>query len=161
MDWAKQSEEMLKNWSETQQAMWKNWTDMFPGAGAAPQATELWTKTVETWEQALHSSMDAQAEWMRMWVESLESQDQLPDEMVQWAEQVQEMSRQWGASQAQLWDGWFAMLKNMQPANVTESWLEDGQKAFQAWQDSAKKVMDANMKLAENWAAFGTTANGK
>ena len=100
MDWAKQSEEMLKNWSETQQAMWKNWTDMFPGAGAAPQTTELWAKTVETWEQALHSSMEAQAEWMRMWVESLESQDQLPDEMVTWAEQVQEMSRQWGVSQA-------------------------------------------------------------
>ncbi|MCB9138514.1 MAG: hypothetical protein H6642_09225 [Caldilineaceae bacterium] len=156
MSWAKQSEEMLKGWTEAQQTMWKNWTDMF---SATPQTNEmwnqdLWTKSIEMWEQVMDNSVSTQDEWLRMWVDSLESQDQLPDEVIKWAEQVQAMMGEWNASQAKLWNNWFSMLKGMQPATNAinaNDWIEESQKTFQAWQNSAQQVMDANMKAAQLW----------
>lgn len=161
MNWATQSEEMLKSWTESQQQMWDTWMKMMTPAGTQTPMTELWQQSVETWESAVKNAADTQAEWMKMWLNSLEDMPNVPDDVVKMAEQAVEMNRQWIASQEQLWEGWFAAAKSMNPNSFVSSWEEEGQKAMHAWQDSANKMIEANKKLAETWSMFGTTANGK
>ncbi|MCB0129540.1 MAG: hypothetical protein KDD78_01770 [Caldilineaceae bacterium] len=165
MNWAKQSEEMLKNWTDSQQKMWDNWMQMMsPMTGQAAPA-EFWQQALSTWEQAVKESMTSQADWMKSWADSLDTMPNVPSEFITWAEQAVDMNQQWSKTQEQLWDGWFAMLKNMNPGAVsglnTGAWEEESKKAMQAWQESAAKVVEANKKFAETWTMFNTTVNGK
>ena len=161
MNWATQSEEMLKSWTESQQKMWDSWMKMMTPTGAQSSMSDLWTQSVEAWEAAIKNAAGTQAEWMKMWLESLEDMPNVPDEVIKMAEQAVEMNRQWVANQEKLWEGWFTAAKNMNPGGFAGSWEEESVKAMHAWQDSATKMMEANRKLAETWSIFGTTANGK
>lgn len=161
MNWAKQSEEMLKNWTNSQQQMWDNWMKMMTPADAKAPMADLWKQNVAAWETAVKNAAETQAEWMTMWLRGLEDMPNVPDEVIKMAEQAVEMNRQWVASQEQLWEGWFATARSMSPNSFVNSWEEESQKAMHAWQDSANKVLEANKKLAETWSVFGTTTNGK
>jgi hypothetical protein len=44
MDWAKQSEEMMKAWTETQKKMMDTWLDTMQQATGQSQANEMWQK---------------------------------------------------------------------------------------------------------------------
>ena len=152
MDWAKQSEEMMKTWTETQKKMWDNWLDTMQKAAGQNQAAEMWQKTVDTWEQTVNSTLDAQAEWTKMWADSLDSLDvkaDMPKEVADWAKQAQDMAKNWGETQRQMWQGWFDLVKKADAPKMAEAWGQEGQKAFAAWQESAQKMMDAQMQ----WAA--------
>jgi prophage DNA circulation protein len=161
MNWTAQSEEMLKNWTENQQKMWDSWMKMMTPATAQASMVELWQQSVEAWESAIKNATNTQGEWMKMWLASLEDMPNVPDDVLKMAEQAVEMNRQWSANQEKLWDGWFAAAKNVSPGSFMNSWEEESVKAMHAWQDSANQMMEANKKLAETWAVFGTTANGK
>ena len=62
MEWAKQSEEMLKTWTETQKKVWDDCLKAMQGFGKSP-STEVWEKTVDTWNQTIQKVLDAQLEW--------------------------------------------------------------------------------------------------
>lgn len=161
MDWAKQSEEMLKNWTESQQQMWDQWMKMMAPLGTQAPGAELWQQTIDLWEKAVKESANAQADWMAMWFESLETMSDVPEEFKSWAEQAVDMNKQWAGTQAQMWDGWFTALKNMSPPGMTGGWDAESKKAMDAWRESAAQIVEANKKLAESWTMFNTTVNGK
>lgn len=156
MDWAKHNAEMMKAWTEAQKQMWDNWLEAMQSATGQNQATEMWQTTVSTWEQTVNSTLDAQAGWIDLWADSLTAQSSLPKEVIEWAEQAQEMVKNWGETQRQLWQGWFDLMKQAEPPNMATAWGEEGQKVFAAWQESAQKMMDAQMKWAGQWAGEAT-----
>lgn len=51
MDWAKQSQELIRTWAETQHKMWDAWLQSMQAAGAGALA-DTWQKTLETWQQS-------------------------------------------------------------------------------------------------------------
>ena len=82
MNWATQSEEMLKSWTESQQKMWDSWMKMMTPTGAQSSMSDLWTQSVEAWEAAIKNAAGTQTEWMKMWLESLEDMPNVPDEVI-------------------------------------------------------------------------------
>lgn len=153
MNWAKQSEEMMKAWTDTQKKMWDNWLDTMQKAAGQNQVAEMWQKTVDTWEQTVNSTLDAQAEWTKMWADSLDIKADMPKEVTDWAKQAQDMTKNWGETQRQMWQGWFDLVKKADAPKMAEAWGEEGQKAFSTWQESAQKMMDAQMEWAKKWTA--------
>jgi hypothetical protein len=150
MDWTKQSEDMLKSWTDTQKKMWDNWLEMMQQGPSQAQAAQVWQKTIETWEETVNSTLAAQGEWTKMWMDSLDTKN-MPEETVQWAKQAEDMSQKWAEAQKQMWQGWFDMLKQADVTKMVSSWEGEGQKAFQNWQDSAKQIMDTQMNWLNMW----------
>ena len=148
MEWMKQAEEMTKTWTEAQKKMWDNWLKTTQQSFGPSQVPEIWQKMVETWEGSVESTLDAQAEWMRMWANNLSSIEGTPKETV---DQVQEMAKRWSESQKQLWASWFEMARKFDPAKMPGLGEETGQQFFQVWQESAQKVMDAQAEWVRTW----------
>ena len=116
MNWATQSEEMLKSWTESQQKMWDSWMKMMTPTGAQSSMSDLWTQSVEAWEAAIKNAAGTQTEWMKMWLESLEDMPNVPDEVIKMAEQAVEMNRQWVANQEKLWENLCLSFIKAKPA---------------------------------------------
>lgn len=161
MDWAEQTEEMMKTWTETQKNMWDNWLEMVQQGTGQTQAAELWQKTIETWENTVKSSLDTQMEWINTWAEKLNQTEGVSDEMTEWTKQAQNMSKRWNETQQQLWQSWFDMVKKADPVKMAGAWGEESQKAFKAWQESAQKAMDSQMEWASMWTTDKTKNDGK
>jgi len=153
MNWTKQVEEMAKTWTETQKMMWNNWLGSIQGLGQS-QSTEVWTKTIETWERSVNSTLEAQNEWNRMWTESFTNLNGLPKESLEWANQTQEMTKRWSDVQKQLWGSWFDIVKKIDPTKMAGNWNnKESQNVLQIWQESAQKIMQTQAEWARLWTS--------
>ena len=151
MEWAKQSEEMLKSWTETQKKMWDEWTKAMQSFGKSP-STEAWEKTVETWNQTIQKVLDGQVEGARLWAENVTTTKGTPQEMTEWAKQGQDIITRWTETQKQLWGHWFEVVKKLDASNIL-NWPRDGQKFLQGWQETIQKAQDAQAE----WLRTTTT----
>ena len=154
MDWTKQTEQVFKTWTEIQQKMWDDWFKATQGFGKT-QTTEVWRKTVEAWEESLKKPLHAQMEWTSMWADSLATGSGVPKEMVAWARQGQDMTKRWADAQMKLWEGWFGIVKNLDPSilGVGGNWERESQKVLQAWQEAVKNASDAQVEWGRHWTA--------
>ena len=150
MDWGKQTEEMLKGWMGTQKKMWDQWLDTLQKVAPQSQANEIWKKTVETWAETVHNALEAQREWIKMWVENIPSVAGQAKEIADWAQQAREMNNRWLDVQQQLWANWFDLIKKNEP-KTAGSWDKEGQKMVQAWQESVEKMLEAQHDWASHW----------
>jgi hypothetical protein len=141
MEWAKQSEDMLKTWTESQKKLWDEWTKAMPSFGKSP-STEVWEKTVEAWRQTVQRLLDAQIEAMHQWAEHFTTGKGTPQETAEWAKQGQEMLTRLAETQKQLWESWFDVVKKFDASNMM-NWPRDGQKFIQTWQETIQKAFDA------------------
>jgi hypothetical protein len=141
MEWAKQSEEMLKTWTETQKKMWDDWMKAMQGLGTSP-STEVWEKTVDSWNQTIQRLLDAQVEGARHWVENLTTAKGTPEETAEWAKRGQDIITRWTETQKQLWGSWFEVIKKLDASNMM-NWTRDGQKFIQSWQETIQKALDS------------------
>ncbi|MCB9078043.1 MAG: hypothetical protein H6631_10660 [Anaerolineaceae bacterium] len=153
MDWTKQTQDMFKSWTDTQKQMWDSWLQVVQKGGQPFQNNEIWQKTIETWENTVKSTLSTQSEWMKKWTDTLNTQQNVPQELVKWADQTEGMLKQWTSTQEQLWAGWFDMMKKADLSKLGESFDMDGKKAFEAWQESAKKIQDAQEQMVKMWTA--------
>ncbi|HRV93569.1 MAG TPA: hypothetical protein P5526_15525 [Anaerolineae bacterium] len=153
MDWTKQSQEMFKSWTDTQKQMWDSWLQVVQKGGQPFQNNEIWQKTLETWENTVNSTLATQSEWMKKWTGTLSSQQNVPQEFVKWADQTQGMLEQWTGTQQQLWDSWFEMMKKADISKFGESFDLEGIKAFESWQESAKKIQEAQEQMIKMWTS--------
>lgn len=161
MNWAKQTEDMFKTWSESQKTMWDTWLGMMQQGAAAPaQTSAVWKATVETWEQVVKNSLNAQAEWTRIWVEGVTGSG-LPKELAEWAQQTHEMTKRWGEAQQQLWESWFDLMKKVDPAHMPEDWENESQKVFKSWQESTQKIMETQAEWVRRWSAVAQDAQAQ
>ncbi len=150
MEWNKQTEDMFKTWTETQQKMWDQWLTAMQGFTQS-RPTNEWGKTVETWEEALTRTLDAQADWTRLWTGSFNSLSGAPKEMVEWARQGEEMMRRLTETQKQLWNGWFQVAKKLDPSALGGNWEQESRKQFQTWREGMQKALDAQAEWVRLW----------
>jgi len=141
MEWNKQSEEMLKTWTETQKKLWDDCLKAMQGFGKSP-GTEVWEKTVDTWQQTIQRLLDAQLEGARHWAENATTAKGATEETAEWAKHGQELITRWTETQKQLWGNWFELVKKLDVSNMT-NWARDGQKFLQSWQETIQKAFDA------------------
>ena len=141
MEWAKQSEEMLKTWTEAQKKVWDDCMKALQGFGKSP-STEVWGKTVNTWNQTIQKSLDAQVEGARQWVKNFTTAKGTPQETAEWAKQGQEMTTRLMETQKQLWETWFEFVKKLDVSNMM-NWTRDGQKFIQSWQETIQEAFEA------------------
>ncbi len=141
MNPTQQAADMVKTWTEDQKNLWEGWLKNVQGL-RTDQGAEVWGKTVQAWEESVKRTLDAQAEGTRNWVESLVAAPGVPKEAAAQSKQGQEMLQHWTTAQKQLWEGWFQIVKQFDPARGAETWATDGQKMVHTWQADMQKVMD-------------------
>jgi len=140
MEWTKQSEEMFKTWTDAQKKMWDECLKVMQGFGQSP-STQVWEKTVDTWNQTTQKFLDAQVEGARLWAENV-TKAKGTEEGAEWGKQGQELITRFTETQKQLWANWFELVKKLDPSNMM-NWPRDGQKFVQSWQDTIQKAFNA------------------
>src|SRR5215470_1107102 len=105
-------ENLIKVWAETQQKLLTNWLDTVRRFGGTP-SLELWTKTVEAWQASVKETLDARAQWMHDWAETLANAQGTPEELRTLAKQGREALQRWNEAERQLWQGWFNIVKDI------------------------------------------------
>src|SRR6266568_3336831 len=91
---------------------------------------ELWTKTVDAWQSSVKETVDARAESTRQLIETLANAKGTPEELRELARKEQEQVQHWAEAEREL------------------------------WQDSARKMIDAQAALVRRWTG-GTTRTKK
>ena len=149
MDWTKQAEEIVKNWSDAQQKLWQQAVQGMEGA----MGGEKWTKMFTDWEANVKETLGAQGEWLDNWFNSA-TLENMPEEMKQWVSQGQTMSAQWRETQQQMWQGWFDLVREMNPAgmgNAAAAMTKEGEKILAGWQSAAQEMVNAQMNMFTQW----------
>ena len=150
MDWSKQSQDMFKSWSETQKKMWESFNNSMSNFQGSPDQ-KMWEQTLITGQKAIETTLKAQSDWAKKWVEYLEGVQNLPPHVLASAKQNLEMYNRWEETQEQLLKSWFEMLKNFDMSTFGKNWTEEGQNPFQLWQDTTKKIMDTQANWMNTW----------
>ncbi len=115
MDANKQAQDLMRTWMEVQQRTWENWFKTMQQMGANTAAGMFERereRSTEAWEQAVQQAMDAQAEWMRTWMQSMIPQGGAAPNL-NLGQQGQDMLQNWTNTQTQLWEGWFATARQV------------------------------------------------
>lgn len=157
MEWTKQVEEMSKTWTDTQQKMWENWAEMAKSASTS-QAQLSWETMLDTWQNALQQTLDAQSEGVRMWTNGITALPNVPQGTNEWSHTFQEMTSRWNDTQKQLWFNWFEMAKSFDPSKVATGEANfDNKQMMEFWQESAQTINKAQTDWMKMW---GASANG-
>jgi len=153
MNWQQQTEEMFKTWTDSQKKVWENWTDAMKGFGTTPN-TEMWGKTLDTWQTMVKNGLDTQGQWTKTMVDNVTKIEGVPAPVVEMTKQSQEMNARWNEMQQQMWNNWFDLVKKMDPSTFAKFGGEDGKNLFQTWQDSMQQMM----KTQTEWVNTAATA---
>jgi hypothetical protein len=140
MEWTKQSEEMLKTWTDAQKKMWDECMKVMQGFGQSP-STQVWERTVDTWNQTIQQFLDAQVQGARLWTDNV-TKAKGTDEATEWGKQSQDLVTRLTETQKQLWGNWFELVKKLDPSNMM-NWTRDGQKFVQTWQETMQNAFNA------------------
>jgi hypothetical protein len=149
-DWTKQTEEMFKSWNEAQTRLMEGWRESLKKLGV-PQDTEIWGKSIQTFEETVEKSLQAQQEWTHSWIENLSSMEGIPEQAQKSADRFREMSDQWLATQGDLWGNWFKMLKSFDPSSLSGNWMDMFRDPLQAWQNATEKVLETQSTWIKTW----------
>jgi hypothetical protein len=148
IDWLKQSQDMLKNWMDSQQKLWDAWMDTTKDA---PASTSVWEQSIQTWENSIKNWMDMQALWMRTWARNAIANSESRDAQ-RFAQSVEKMTKSWVTVQEQIWDNWFAMIKELDPVHLNETMQSQVAEAAKIWQDNMNNMLDAQNEWTRKWA---------
>ena len=150
-DWIKQSQEMVNNWTTMQMNVWNTFFDSIDDMRKSP-SEQLWDQTISAGQQAIKNTFDAQQKIMRNWVNYIKGIEGVPRQVVESAEQYQNMSEHWLETQRQLWANWIEMFKNFDFSKMTTTWGASGAAdPMKVWQDSSQKIMEAQAEWMRAW----------
>ena len=158
----KTEENVVKNWGETQQKLLSDWLDTLRSLGGTP-TLELWRKTVDTWQTSVKETVDARAEWTRLWTETLEKAKGPPEELRELTKEGREQLQQWTQAERDLWQGWFNAIREINFRPESGAGAQTGGDLIQLWQDTATKMINTQADLVRRWTAgvTGTKKQGK
>ena len=160
MSESKSSESLINTWAQTQQKLLTNWLDtMQRFSGTA--SPELWTKTVEAWQASVKQTLDAQEEWIRQWTRTLANTKEVPRELQDLARQGQEQLLSWIDVQRQLWQNWFNIVRDINVKVEPGTSTQVGSDLLQVWQDTARKMIETQTTLAQQWTSGFTGTRTK
>ena len=142
---------MVHTWTDTQQRVWSTWLRTMQGIGKAP-TPDLRGTILSTWQDSINQTLEAQAQWIDKWVESLNEVETTPEAIKSWVAQSQSALIHWNKAQQQLWEQLFDVLKKAEPEATVTSIENQGMEVFRAWQKSVHTMMGN---------AVGKTSPGK
>ena len=131
---------MVHTWTDTQQKVWSTWLRTMQGIGKAP-TPDLRGTILNTWQDSINQTLNAQSEWIHKWVESLEEIESTPEAVKSWVNQSQEALIHWNKAQQQLWEQLFDVLRKAEPEATVLSIENQGMEVFRAWQESVHSIM--------------------
>ena len=152
-------EKVMKTWGESQQKLMTDWLDTLRRLGGTP-TLELWRKTVDTWQTSVKETLDAQMEWTRQWTETLANAKGTPEELRELARKEQVQVQHWAEAERELWQSWFNIVRHLNFRPEPGAGAQAGGDLVQLWQDSARKMIDAQAALVRRWTG-GTTRTKK
>jgi hypothetical protein len=149
MEWSDKVQDMMQTWTKTQQKLWSGWLETMQSVGQAP-GNQVLDKAIDTWQESVNNTLDAQSKWMQTWAESLKSVKGAPEPLADWGRRSQESMQSWNEAQRQLWENWFQLLKKSAPGTIPTS-PEDAEKLLKEWQVSARKAMESQIEVMSSW----------
>lgn len=155
MNWPTPLADMMQMWTATQQNVWSAWLNTMQGIGRTP-TPDLRGKLIETWQQSVRQSLDAQAKWMNAWLENLKRVEGMPDAARQWLDRGQQEMEQWHGAQRQLWEHLFDILQKAEPETSVRSLQQTSEQIFQTWQKSAQQMMENQLEWIAEWTQRST-----
>ena len=153
-EWTKQAEDMFKSWGDAQKNLMDKWVENIKSLSGI-QDPELWNQTIETWEETAKNTHQSQSEWMEGWIEKFQEVEGLPEQALTLIEKFQEMGDRWTETQGQVWEKWFEMIKDFDPTQATDQWLEAAKNPIQSWQKATQRVFDAQADWLSIWTGGG------
>jgi hypothetical protein len=160
MEWAKQTEDMLKTWADMQSKLQESWLKAFQRS-ATPQPTDPWEKTVQVWEESVKAILDTQVECAKLWAKSFIPLNSISEERSDWARQGEEMITQWTEIHKRLWEAWFSLAQRVDFSAAGGSWEREGRRAWEGWQEAMQKAMDVQTEWVRLWTVGQAVKNGK
>ena len=145
MGWPEALVDMVKIWTNTQQKVWTGWLNTMQGIGRAP-TSDLRGQILDTWQESINHTLEAQSEWMRSWVDGLKDVESTPEAVRDWVDQSQEALVRWNEAQQQLWERLFDVLRQAEPGATAFSLESKGMEVFNAWQQSVQALLDTPAK---------------
>jgi hypothetical protein len=150
MDASQPSEQLFRTWAQSQQQLLTNWLDTVRSLGGSP-GSQVWGKTMETWQTAVQQTLDAQAQWTREWSETLLTTPGIPEDLRERVRQGQQELQRWTDAQRQLWQSWFDMIKGVGLGEASTTGAQTGQNLAQIWTETAQKMIDAQSQWIRLW----------
>jgi exonuclease VII large subunit len=149
MDWSDKVQEMMQSWTRSQQQMWSQWLDGVQSRG--PDATfDSWNRTIDTWQESVNNTLDAQFRWMQTWAENLTNAEGSTESVGEWAARSQDGMARWYETQRTLWENWFEILRKSGPDSISHS-SQEADQMLEAWKASAQNAIDAQMQVVSTW----------
>ena len=147
--WSEKVQRMLREWLETHQSRWSEWPEKLVHLPDSP-TPELWSETVNSWQQAVENTLQAQSEWVQMWAEALQSVEGAPSAAKELAIQSKVGIQRWTESQREHWQTCFRILRTSS-SHPTPHIRDEAETVLRAWQESAREAMEAYMEKVFGW----------
>ena len=153
IDGIRQMEILARAWTEAQQRLWSDMLGMTQTSASVP--AEAWSRTIDLWERSVNQALDAQADWVRAWGESVASASSAQSSSSQadtsaWVRRGQEAFQHWNNQQKQLWAAWFSMARQLVAGPGTGSQQLQG--VVQGWQEAMRQAMQTQSEWTQRWA---------
>jgi hypothetical protein len=110
MDYVKQNMEVVNQWAEVQLKTWTGWFEAVQKADKFDPAL-VWAKTLEASQGSMHKTLEAQETGSHIFFNEVISAKGLPESAVTLTEKMQTLTDQWFDLETQVYDNYFALLK--------------------------------------------------
>jgi hypothetical protein len=143
MDWLEQSQTMMKTWMDSQQKIWEGWGEAAKQATATP-----WEQSLMLWEKNTRQMVDLQGKAFKSMLAAMGGNLMADNPLgKQWLDNLEQMSQSLLKNQGQLWDNWYAMMRQMDPSrNLTEA---NAHKMMEQWQGMMQQMMTMQAAWAQ------------
>jgi predicted flap endonuclease-1-like 5' DNA nuclease len=111
------NENLLTTWIEAQRRFHEGLSAVLPTTHQVPAGMEWWweayLKHLTTWEAAVKKTLQTETAWVEQWAAGRTAGEQatVPEILSTWTRQMEGLLRQWLSLQNQLWDEFFALLR--------------------------------------------------
>jgi hypothetical protein len=75
---------------------------------------------------------------------------------MEWTKQTEDLFKTWTDAQTKMWSDWLKTMQGFGKSQSSQVW----EKSVDAWDESIKKILDAQADWTERWADSFTTAKG-
>jgi hypothetical protein len=141
-------ETLARTWTEAQQKLWNDMLAMAQTSTATPG--DSWNRTIDLWERSVNQALEAQADWVRAWGESVTSTSGQQEDARVWMRRGQEVFEQWNSQQKQLWGTWFSMARQLSAGSGAST--DQVQRVMTAWQDAFRQALKTQSDWTQRWA---------
>jgi hypothetical protein len=144
----RQWENLARAWTDAQQRLWSDMLGATQTSAGVP--AEAWNRTIDLWERSVNQALDAQADWVRAWGESVSNTSGSQEQTRAWVQRGQEAFQHWNDQQKQLWAAWFSMARQVVASASAGSQQMQG--VVQRWQEAMRQAMQTQSEWTQRWA---------